>query len=194
MQCKLNISYIQEQAEAQSNLSLKTKFLLLQKWLEIRLQPSRISKFSLGRPLKHLPPTKRERQTPSRALPQIAPIAFMHAFGVRIIYFFLLTPLSILFFSHVFPRFVQRPILLFTDSCFRHPLFDLRGTRKVEIRHTNFHFSSKKVTSKSRKVEVFDLTNVKKLSTFRPKKAKVEKLKSRKVEKLKSRKVEKLKS
>ena len=70
-----------------------------------------------------------------------------------------------------------------TESCFRHPLFDLRGTRKVEIRHTNFHFSSKKVTSKSRKVEVFDLTIVKKLSTFRPKKAKVEKLKSRKVEK-----------
>ena len=69
-----------------------------------------------------------------------------------------------------------------TESCFRHPLFDLPGTRKVEIRHTNFHFSSKKVTSKSRKVEVFDLTNVKKLSTFRPKKAKVEKLKSRKVE------------
>ena len=73
-----------------------------------------------------------------------------------------------------------------TESCFRHPLFDLRGTRKVEIRHTNFHFSSKKVTSKSLKVEVFDLTIVKKLSTFRPKKAKVEKLKSRKVEKLKS--------
>ena len=73
-----------------------------------------------------------------------------------------------------------------TESCFRHPLFDLRGTQKVEIRHTNFHFSSKKVTSKSRKVEVFDLTIVKKLSTFRPKKAKVEKLKSRKVEKLKS--------
>ena len=73
-----------------------------------------------------------------------------------------------------------------TESCFRHPLFDLRGTRKVEIRHTNFHFSSKKVTSKSRKVEVFDLTIVKKLSTFQPKKAKVEKLTSRKVEKLKS--------
>ena len=73
-----------------------------------------------------------------------------------------------------------------TESCFRYPLFDLRGTRKVEIRHTNFHFSSKKVTSKSRKVEVFDLTIVKKLSTFRPKKAKVEKLKSRKVKKLKS--------
>ena len=81
-----------------------------------------------------------------------------------------------------------------TESCFRHPLFDLRGTRKVEIRHTNFHFSSKKVTLKSRKVEVFDLTIVKKLSTFRPKKVKVEKLKSRKVEKLKSRKVGKLKS
>ena len=73
-----------------------------------------------------------------------------------------------------------------TESCFRHPLFDLRGTRKVEIRHTNFHFSSKKVTSKSRKVVVFDSTIVKNLSTFRPKKAKVEKLKSRKVEKLKS--------
>ena len=70
-----------------------------------------------------------------------------------------------------------------TESCFCHPLFDLRGTRKVEIRHTNFHFSSKKVTSKSRKVEVFDLTIVKKLSTFRPKTAKVEKFKSRKVEK-----------
>ena len=77
-------------------------------------------------------------------------------------------------------------VLFPTESCFRHPLFDMRGTRKVEIRHTNFHFSSKKVTSKSRKVEVFDLTIVKKLSTFRPKKAKVEKLKSRKVEKLKS--------
>ena len=25
-----------------------------------------------------------------------------------------------------------------TESCFRHPLFDLRGTRKLEIRHTNF--------------------------------------------------------
>ena len=81
-----------------------------------------------------------------------------------------------------------------TECCFRHPLFDLRGTRKVEIRHTKFHFSSKKGTSKSRKVEVFDLTIVKKLFTFRPKKAKVEKLKSRKIEKLKSRKVDKLKS
>ena len=91
------------------------------------------------------------------------------------------------------PSFKKKTCLT-TESCFRHPLFDLRGTRKVEIRHTNFHFSSKKVTSKSRKVEVFDLTIVKKLSTFRPKKAKVEKLKSRKVEKLKSRKVEKLKS
>ena len=79
-----------------------------------------------------------------------------------------------------------------TESCFRHPLFDLRGTRKVEIRHTYFHFSSKK--NLPRKVEVFDLTIVKKLSFFRPKKAKVEKLKSRKVEKSKSRKVEKLKS
>ena len=38
---------------------------------------------------------------------------------------------------------------LITESCFRHPLYDLRATRKVEIRHTNFHFSSKKVTSKS---------------------------------------------
>ena len=44
-------------------------------------------------------------------------------------------------------------IVLATESCFRHPLFDLLGTREVEIRHTNFHFSSKKVTSKSRKVE-----------------------------------------
>ena len=26
-----------------------------------------------------------------------------------------------------------------TESCFRHPLFDLRGTRKVEIRHTNLY-------------------------------------------------------
>ena len=63
-----------------------------------------------------------------------------------------------------------------TESCFRHPLFDVRGIRKVEIRHTNFHFSSKKVTSKSRKVEVFDLTIVKKLSTFRPKKSKCRKV------------------
>ena len=55
----------------------------------------------------------------------------------------------------------------YTESCFRHPLFDLRGTRKVEIGHTNFHFSSKNVTSKSKKVEVFDLTIVKKLSTVR---------------------------
>ena len=84
--------------------------------------------------------------------------------------------------------------MLDTESCFRHPLFDLPGTRKVEIRHTNYHFSSKKVTSKSRKVEVFDLTIVKKLSTFRPKKTEVEKLKSWKVEKLKSWKVEKSKS
>ena len=34
-----------------------------------------------------------------------------------------------------------------TESCFRHPIFDLRETRKVEIRHTNLHFSGKKVTS-----------------------------------------------
>ena len=87
------------------------------------------------------------------------------------------------FTLHIDLKFIPPPG---TESCFRHPLFDLRGTRKVEIRHTNFHFSSKKVTSKSRKVEVFDLTIVKKLSTFRPKKVKVEKLKSRKVEKLKS--------
>ena len=80
-----------------------------------------------------------------------------------------------------------------TESCFRHPLFNLWGTQKVEIGHTNFHFSSKKVTSKSWKVEVFDLTIVKKLSTFRPKNAKVQKLKSRKVQKSKSRKVEKWK-
>ena len=59
----------------------------------------------------------------------------------------------------------SKNIFTVTESCFRHSLFDLRGTRKVEIRHTNFQFSSKKVTSKSRKVE---------------------KLKSRKVEKLKS--------
>ena len=55
-----------------------------------------------------------------------------------------------------------------TESCFRHPLFDLRGTLKVEIRHTNLHFSGKKVTSHSRKVEIFDLTIVKKNSTCRP--------------------------
>ena len=79
----------------------------------------------------------------------------------------------ILFFLQCY----RRNICYTMESCFRNPLFDLRGTRKVEIRHTNFHFSSKKVTSKSRKVEVFDLTIVKKLSTFRPKKAKVEKLK-----------------
>ena len=28
-----------------------------------------------------------------------------------------------------------------SESYFHHPLFDLRGTRKVETRHTNFHFS-----------------------------------------------------
>ena len=38
--------------------------------------------------------------------------------------------------------------------------FDLRGTRKVEIGHTNLHFLAKKLP---RKVEVFDLTIVKKL-------------------------------
>ena len=38
---------------------------------------------------------------------------------------------------------------IFYGILFPHPLFDLRGTRKVEIRHTNFHFSSKKVNSKS---------------------------------------------
>ena len=84
--------------------------------------------------------------------------------------------------EHIFFLHLDDYNLMFresTESCFRHPLFDLRGTRKVEIRHTNFHFSSKNVISKSRKVEVFDLTIVKKLSTFRPKKAKVEKLKSR---------------
>ena len=48
------------------------------------------------------------------------------------------------------------------ESCFRHPLFDLRGTRKVEIRHI-FNFSSKKVTSKT---ESFDPTIVKKTSNF----------------------------
>ena len=69
-------------------------------------------------------------------------------------------------------------------SCLCHPLFDLRPTQKIEIRHTNFHFSSKSVTSKSRKVEVFDLTFVCKsrnsevlTSTFRVK------LLGRKVEK-----------
>ena len=30
-----------------------------------------------------------------------------------------------------------------TESCFRHPLFDLRRTPKVEIRHTNSHFFSR---------------------------------------------------
>ena len=38
----------------------------------------------------------------------------------------------------------------------RNPLFDLRETRKVEM-HNKFHFSSKRVNSKSRKLEVFDL-------------------------------------
>ena len=59
-------------------------------------------------------------------------------------------------------------IMKYLRKCFRHPLSDLPVTRKVESRHTNFHFSSKKITSKSRKVEVFDLTIVKKLFTFRP--------------------------
>ena len=31
-----------------------------------------------------------------------------------------------------------------TESRFRHPFFDLRGTRKVQIRHANFHSSRKK--------------------------------------------------
>ena len=56
----------------------------------------------------------------------------------------------------------------FRESCFHHPLFDLRGTLKVENRHSNFHFSSKNVTSKNRKVKVYDLKFVKKFSTFRP--------------------------
>ena len=53
-----------------------------------------------------------------------------------------------------------------TESYFRHLLFGLRGIRKVEIRHTNFHFSSKKVTPKGWKVEVFDVTTVKKTFHF----------------------------
>ena len=56
----------------------------------------------------------------------------------------------------------------FTESYLRHLLFDLRETRKVEFRHSNFHFPGKKVTSKRRKVAVFDLAIVKKLLTFRP--------------------------
>ena len=72
-----------------------------------------------------------------------------------------------IFFWLMLKTFKEKDLFL-TESCFRHPLFDLRGTRKVEIRHTNFHFSSKEVTSKSRKGEVFDPTSVKKLSTFRP--------------------------
>ena len=55
-------------------------------------------------------------------------------------------------------------------------------------------FLAKKLPRKVEKLKFFDLTIVKNLSTFRPKKAKVEKLKSRKVEKLKSWKVEKSKS
>ena len=47
-------------------------------------------------------------------------------------------------------------------------------------------FLAKKLPRKVEKLKFFDLTIVKNLSTFRPKKAKVEKLKSRKVEKLKS--------
>ena len=72
-------------------------------------------------------------------------------------------------FSHGFAQFILRKTdqtLIITESCFRHPLFDLRGTRKVDIRHTNFHFSSKKVTSKSGKLEVFDLTIVNKTFNF----------------------------
>ena len=43
------------------------------------------------------------------------------------------------------------------ESCFchLHVLFDLQRTQEVEIKHTNFHFYNKKVTSKSRKVKVF---------------------------------------
>ena len=33
-----------------------------------------------------------------------------------------------------------------TESYFRHPLFVLGRNRKVENRHTNFHFSSNKKT------------------------------------------------
>ena len=36
--------------------------------------------------------------------------------------------------------------LIDTESCFCHPLFNLQGTGEIEIRHTNFHFSSQKVT------------------------------------------------
>ena len=58
--------------------------------------------------------------------------------------------------------------LFCTEFSFRHPLFDLQGTRKVEILHTNLHFSNKKIISKSRTVEVFDLTIVKNFSNFPP--------------------------
>ena len=66
--------------------------------------------------------------------------------------------------NHIFLALPNHPE--YTESCFRHPLFDLRGTLKVENRHTNLHFSGKKVTSNSRKVEVFDLTIVKKIPLF----------------------------
>ena len=41
---------------------------------------------------------------------------------------------------------LQRPsyALDSTESCFHHPVFDLRGTRKVEIRQSNVHFDSKR--------------------------------------------------
>ena len=86
-------------------------------------------------------------------------------------HFLLITP-GFLPFIHAFNEheaYVQCNniwfIHVFTESYFHHSLFDLQGTRKVEIRDTNFHFSTKKVTSKSRKVEVFDLTIVKNIST-----------------------------
>ena len=86
-----------------------------------------------------------------------------------------------------------------TESCFCHPLFDLQGTRKVKVRHTNFHFSSKKVTSKVEKLKFLTWQLSKNFPLFDLKKQKskswkVEKSKSWKVEKYKSRKVEKLKS
>ena len=66
--------------------------------------------------------------------------------------------------NHIFLALPDHPE--YTESCFRQPLFDLRETLKVENRHTNLHFSGKKVTSNSRIVEVFDLTIVKKIPLF----------------------------
>ena len=59
-------------------------------------------------------------------------------------------------------------LLEVTESCFRHPLSTYEELEKLKLDTLTSTFLAKKVTSKSRKVEVFGHTIVKKLSTFRP--------------------------